>query len=121
MDHHRAWRPESTTTQKSRRKGAEGDRSDYRWGAWYEVENIQSPVVDLLNIRYLVTRKPMDTGQTPSRFELRAALPGMWVYENSAVLPRFFMVHKVRPVRFQIQQIVHQVRCRPRQAHRYKS
>ena len=33
----------------------------YRWGAWYEVENLASPMIDALNIRYILAGKPIST------------------------------------------------------------
>ena len=71
----------------------------YRWGAWYEVENPESPVVDALNIRYLLTPKPIPTvGNGKTKYALVDRLPGFLVYENLSVLPRFWLVHHVEPV-----------------------
>ncbi len=63
-----------------------------RWGASYEVENLASPVVDALGVRYILTRQPIES----PRFALRAELPGFRVYENNSAVPRFFLVHEVR-------------------------
>jgi hypothetical protein len=74
---------------------AKGDR----WGAWYEVEDLTSPVIDLLNVRYVLSNKPIaNPGTAPAKLVLRAALPGFLVYENHNVLPRFFIVRKIRLV-----------------------
>jgi len=69
----------------------------YRWGAWYEVENLASPVIDALNIRYILTNEPLPTIVNGiSRYSRTADLPGFLVYQNSTVLPRFWIVHKIR-------------------------
>jgi hypothetical protein len=70
-----------------------------RWGAWYEVEHLASPVVDALNVKYLLTGKPIPALPAESqKFVLAAELPGLYVYENRRALPRFWMVHQVRAV-----------------------
>jgi len=72
----------------------------YRWGAWYEVENMASPMIDALNIRYLFTSKPIPAvvNGTP-RYSLTAEFPGFFVYENLSVLPRFWVVHQIKLAR----------------------
>jgi hypothetical protein len=73
--------------------------SGHRWGTWYEVENPWSPMVDLLNIRYLFSNDPkVDLTAGPEKYTLRAVFPGFRVFENTSVLPRFFLVHQVRLV-----------------------
>ncbi|HEV3196482.1 MAG TPA: hypothetical protein VGZ73_01215 [Bryobacteraceae bacterium] len=69
----------------------------YRWGAWYEVENLASPMIDALNIRYILANNaiPAVVNGTP-RYSLAAELPGFLVYENRSALPRFWLVHEVR-------------------------
>jgi hypothetical protein len=62
-----------------------------RWGAYYQVAKTDSPVLDLGNVRYLLSRQPV-AGLTPI-----TRLREDYVYENTKVLPRFFLVHKVRP------------------------
>ena len=70
-----------------------------RWGRYYEVTNPGSPVLDLLNVRFLLSRNalrsaPLDEiGLTYVR-----DLPGRQLYENREPLPRFFLVDRVREV-----------------------
>jgi hypothetical protein len=74
--------------------------SGYRWGAWYEVEDPSSPVIDAMNIRYLLSgTKISGSGNVPERYSLAATLPDFFVYENRSVLPRMWMVHQVDWVR----------------------
>jgi hypothetical protein len=62
-----------------------------RWGAYYQVADPDSPVLDLGNVRYLLSRQPL-AGRTPI-----TRLRDDYVYENPHVLPRFFLVNKTRP------------------------
>ena len=64
-----------------------------RWGAYYEVDNLRSPMLDAMNVRYIVTRPKLGEG-TP--LVLREDLPGYNIYENPAALPRFWLVGRVR-------------------------
>jgi hypothetical protein len=64
----------------------------YRWGAWYQVEDLDSPMIDALNVRWLMSGRPVSEG----RFHRVAAFPGFLLYENRHVLPRFWLVHEVR-------------------------
>ena len=63
-----------------------------RWGAWYEVDDPASPMLDALNVRYVISGKPMSA----AKLQLRTEIPGYCVYENRAALPRFWLVHQVR-------------------------
>jgi hypothetical protein len=71
----------------------------HRWGAWYEVADVTSPVVDALNIGYLLSGKRVraSVGGRP-KFALAAELPGFFAYQNLSALPRFWLVHQVRRV-----------------------
>jgi hypothetical protein len=65
------------------------------WERYYLVSSPESPVLDLLNIRFLITRSSQPP--TGSKFILREDLSdGTHVYENFNVLPRFFLVSEVR-------------------------
>jgi hypothetical protein len=68
-------------------------KGDY-WERYYKVSAPESPLVNLLNIRFLVAtiEKPVRSAQ----FTRRAELPFGNVYENSSALPRFFMVNELR-------------------------
>ena len=69
-----------------------------RWGRWYEISNLASPLIDLLNVRYVLTREPLDAELLRrARFHKVTDLPGQVVYENAEVLPRFFLVDRLRP------------------------
>ncbi|MDP8978966.1 MAG: YfhO family protein, partial [Acidobacteriota bacterium] len=64
-----------------------------RWGRYYEVGDIESRWLDFLNVKYLLSRKPLpDT----SKWTLSARLPGRDVYENRSMLPRFYLVSRVQ-------------------------
>ncbi len=68
------------------------------WMRYYEVAAPGSPVLNLLNIRFLLTR----AAALPSGgdFFLRENLEdGTHIYENRSVLPRFFLVGRVEQAR----------------------
>ena len=62
-----------------------------RWGTCYQVVDPASPVLPLTNARYLLAVKPIEGG----KFRFAADLQGYRIYENPAVLPRCFLVHRV--------------------------
>ena len=69
-----------------------------RWGCYYPIEKVDSPVIGLMGIRYVVTsgqqRKLIERS---SRYRHIASLPlDTEVFENLSVLPRFFLVHDVQ-------------------------
>jgi hypothetical protein len=66
----------------------------YRWGAWYEAENTDSPVLDLLSVRFVIAGRPI----APGRLAKAGVFPGVQLYENPHALPRFWLVHRVRRV-----------------------
>jgi hypothetical protein len=72
-------------------------KGDY-WSRYYEVAAPQSPVLNLLNIRFVLTRDaPLPPG---GDFFLREDLAeGTHVYQNRNVLPRFFLVGQVQSAR----------------------
>lgn len=63
-----------------------------RWGRFYEVTQPDSPILDLLNVRFLLSSTPLPDDR---KFVKVADLPGRLVYENRAALPRFFLVQNV--------------------------
>jgi len=68
-----------------------------RWGRYYEIAQLDSPFVDLMNVRYVLSRSPIPTDQLEkARFRQAVILPGNFVYENMEALPRFFLVTQVR-------------------------
>ncbi len=71
------------------------------WGWYYPVAKPASPVLDLLNVRYLVTPDDAETKTRMSaigKFSHVREMPGFDLYENRTALPRFFLVHDARPV-----------------------
>src|SRR5581483_11060926 len=70
-----------------------------RWGWNYPLEKLDSPVLDLLNARWVLAGpKSADRLRAVPRFRHAASLPGTEVFENLTVMPRFFQVHQVRAV-----------------------
>jgi hypothetical protein len=61
-----------------------------RWGAYYEVADPHSPLLAMLNVRYLITREKLALDWP------RRDIPGYFVYENERALPRFWTVGRVR-------------------------
>jgi hypothetical protein len=67
-----------------------------RWGRYYEVDDLSSPVLDLMNVRYVLSRAPLDPAAVQkAAFVHAGSLPGREVYENPQALPRFFLVSRV--------------------------
>ncbi|MGH9662296.1 MAG: YfhO family protein, partial [Bryobacteraceae bacterium] len=68
-----------------------------RWGRWYEVDDPASPVLDLLNVKYILSKGIVDKERMePARFVKIAGFPGNEVWENAEALPRFFLVGRIR-------------------------
>ncbi len=68
-----------------------------RWGRYYEVANLASPVLDLMNVKYVLARKPLDPAEVENAgFVHSGSLPGRQVYENPHALPRFRLVANIR-------------------------
>ena len=69
------------------------------WERYSELSNLDSPLVDLLNIRLLVSWAPTDEPNLKrADFPRIEALPGHHLYENRHVLPRFFLVDETQAV-----------------------
>jgi hypothetical protein len=70
-----------------------------RAGWYYPLENLDSPVLDLMNVRYVLTRAA-DVPRLAAlpKFRHIASLPGTELFENTAVLPRFYFVRRVQKV-----------------------
>ena len=64
-----------------------------RWGRFYEIANPDSPVLKLMNVRYVLAARRLEK---PGALRPALELPGTHVYENPGVLPRFFLVSGVR-------------------------
>jgi hypothetical protein len=72
----------------------------YRWGWNYPLEKLDSPIVDLMNVRYIITRlEDVPRLEAIPKFRHIASLPGNELFENEAVFPRFFLVHQAREVK----------------------
>jgi hypothetical protein len=68
-----------------------------RWGASYEPGDLRSPMLAAMNVRYIVTRQKLGQAQLGgTALVLREDLPGYSIYENTAALPRFWLVGRVR-------------------------
>ena len=71
-----------------------------RAGWYYPLEKLDSPVLDLMNVRYVLTRAadlPRFAAHPEVPRTLRS-LPGTELFENTAVFPRFFFVRRVQQV-----------------------
>ena len=69
-----------------------------RWGAYYQIENLRSPVIGLMNTQFVISNPPLDPARlAASPFRQVASIPGATIYQNQAVLPRFFLVSRLRP------------------------
>ena len=70
-----------------------------RWGWYYPVERVDSPVLDLMNVKYIITRPAGSPALAASpRYKRLENVAGYDLFENLRVMPRFFLVHEVRPV-----------------------
>jgi hypothetical protein len=67
----------------------------FPWGWYYPVEKPESPVLDVMNVKYVVTGpKYAERLAAAPRFRHVAHLPlGLELFENLAVMQRFFLVH----------------------------
>jgi hypothetical protein len=63
------------------------------WGRYYEIADPDSPVLKLMNVRYVIASHVLEK---PGGLNKVLELPGTHIYENPAVLPRFFLVSRVR-------------------------
>jgi len=70
-----------------------------RAGWYYPLEKLDSPVLDLMNVRYVLTRAAdIPRFAAFPKFRHIASLPGTEVFENTAALPRFFFVDRIQQV-----------------------
>ena len=72
---------------------------DIRWGWNYPLEKLDSPVLDLMNVRYIIAGRA-DAARVAAvrKFRHVASLPGNELFENTSVLPRYFLVHQLAPL-----------------------
>ena len=63
------------------------------WGRYYEIANPDSPLLKLLNVRYVIASRVLEK---PGELFPVLELPGTHIYENPGVLPRFFLVSRVQ-------------------------
>jgi hypothetical protein len=69
-----------------------------RWGWYYPVENVDSPVLDLMNVKYLITRPRGAARLWPdAKYRHVESLAGYELFENLQTMPRFFLVRDIRP------------------------
>ena len=83
-------------TMQARLAFAKGER----WGAYYQIEDLRSPVIGLMNTQFAISSPRLDDRRLAgSPFRELTSIPGAYIYENQAVLPRFFLVSRLRPAR----------------------
>jgi len=63
------------------------------WGRYYEIADPDSPVLKLMNVRYVMASHVL---AKPGSLRRVLELPGTEIYENPDALPRFFLVHRLR-------------------------
>jgi len=63
-----------------------------RWGYYYQVSNIQSPVLQSLNVCCILTRKRISA---KSAYSGPTEVPGGFLYYSPSALPRFHLVHQI--------------------------
>jgi hypothetical protein len=63
-----------------------------RWGAYYQAEHPESPMLAAMNVKYLLSRKAVSPHPN---LRLEGDLPGRLAYRNLAALPRFYLVPRV--------------------------
>ena len=63
------------------------------WGRYYEIADPDSPVLKLMNVRYVIAAHTL---AKPGAMRQVLEPPGTHIYENPGVLPRFFLVGHVR-------------------------
>jgi len=69
----------------------------YRWGWYYPVEKAGSPVLDLMNVKYVITRGgSADRLLGSPKYRHVESLPGYELFENLSVMPRYFLVHETK-------------------------
>jgi hypothetical protein len=68
-----------------------------RWGWYYPIENLDSPALDLMNVKYLVaSQRAAGRLRSLPRFRSVESLPlGLELFENLSAMPRFFLVNKI--------------------------
>jgi Bacterial membrane protein YfhO len=64
-----------------------------RWGSYYEVEDLKSPLLGMINDRLLISRRAVSVDGSP--FVPAADLPGYFLYENPKAQPRFWLVSRL--------------------------
>jgi len=67
-----------------------------RWGRYYQVNNLRSPVLSLLNVRIVLSHHDLPGAALGDElYKEVAEVPGGKVFERAEVLPRFFLVDHV--------------------------
>jgi hypothetical protein len=69
----------------------------FPWGWYYPVDRFDTPVLDVMNVKYLIAgAKQASHIEQAARFQHVASLPqGYELFENLTAMPRFFLVHNV--------------------------
>jgi len=69
----------------------------FRWGWSYPLDKIASPVVDLMNVKYLIASdQAAPRLRALSKYKEVEKIPSGVLFENTAALSRFFLVHHLR-------------------------
>ena len=77
-----------------------------RWGSYYEVQDLRSPVLGMMNVHYLISRRAIQAEQLAASLFVHAEdLPGYLLYENPKALPRFWLVSHLRNARSEAEAI----------------
>jgi hypothetical protein len=66
------------------------------WERFYRVSRVDSPLLDLLNVRYLLASGPQALPQDAPAMAAVGYAGKAVVFENPGVLPRFFLVNRVQ-------------------------
>ena len=66
---------------------------------YHEIQALDSPFVDRLNIRFVLSHEPLDPALLEkARFKAWPRSHRNFVYENTKVRPRFYLVNRIRSV-----------------------
>jgi hypothetical protein len=68
------------------------------WSRYYEPSKLDSPVMSLLNVRYVLSRLPDPPGAAEAGLAKLGEVGGLFLFENKKVLPRFFLVGRAEAV-----------------------
>ncbi len=68
-----------------------------RWGRYYQIDHPESPVLDLADVRIVLSRHRLsEEVLAKAHFDDHGEIPGRHVYLNPEALPRFFLVNSLK-------------------------